>query len=487
MKRILLYTLLIFTGFTVHAQMDGIPYNPDRGTTLGDSDVRLIKHALSILREFRLQAYVQAEWQRADTAGAQSYAGGNFPSAANNRFMARRARFKFSFEHYNKKDLKIMEFAFQFDATEKGFNAVKDAYGRIIDPWIGWFSLQGGIFLRPFGVETPAPPAFYESPEFSRMNQNIFPNECELGEAIVIESPAKFQKLYVRVDAGMVNGDGIGVISSGGVLATGAYQSAKDFIGRIKLGKMWQVGTTKIGLNGTASMYEGWVLQPTPYVYALADTVYNGKKMLYWDNIGNPAKTGLATFKRQYYGCSLEFKADYGIGITTLRGEFIGGTQPGQLNSTQVPVPNGTSIQGNGDLFLRQFDGGMFFFVQSFRNKLKSHTMMHDITLKYDFYNPLTRVKGADLNSNLGFTATDVAFSDIGIGYSFIPYNWFKLMFWYDIVKNENAPNLTLNPQVPIFLNAKENVLTIRTQFYIDTWWFNPKSKYVDNLMAKNW
>jgi hypothetical protein len=285
------------------------------------------------------------------------------------------------------------------------------------------------------------------------------------------------------MDASLVNGDGVGVGAQ-----TGAYQSRKDFIGRIKMGKMWRVGNTKLGLNGTASMYEGWVLQPTNDVYVLADTTYNGKKTLYYDDIGKAANVGKTEFKRQYYGCSLEFKADYGIGITTLRGEFIGGMQPGQLNSTQVPLGSGNSPPANnGALYLRQFDGAIFNFTQSFRNKLKSHTMMHDITLKYDFYDPLTRVRGSNLYQDLGFTATDVLFSDIGIGYSFIPYNWFKLMVWYDIVKNENTTLPSFNPQIPITLNAKENVLTIRTQFYIDTWWFNSKGKYVDNLMAKNW
>jgi hypothetical protein len=482
MKKISLLALLIVVGFTVSAQMDGIPYNPET-TTLGDSDIRFVKRAITILREFRFQAYIQPEWQKADTAGAQSYAGGNFPPGGNNRFLLRRGRFKFSFEHVSKKDLKIMEFAFQFDATEKGFTAVKDFYGRIIDPWIGWFSLQGGIFLRPFGFESPAPPAFYESPEFSRMNQTIMPNECELGEAIVIESPAKFEKFYARLDANLVNGEGIGVGAQ-----TGAYQSKKDFIGRIKMGKVWELGKVKLGLNGSASIYEGFVLQPTNDVYALADTIYNGKKMLYYNDIGKASNVGKLNFKREYYGAHLEFKADYGIGITTLRAEFIGGMQPGSVGSSSVPLGSGNNAPPpNGSLYLRQFNGAMFFFTQSFRNKLKDHTMMHDITLKYDYYAPLARVSGMNLDPNLGFTPTDVKFYDIGIGYSFVPYNWFKLMVWYDIVKNENTILPAFNPQVPIFLNTKNNVLTIRTQFYIDTWWFNPKSKYKDNLMLKKY
>ena len=44
------------------------------------------------------------------------------------------------------------------------------------------------------------------------------PNECELGEAIVIESPAKYTKFYFRADATLVNGEGVGQGSQTGNL-----------------------------------------------------------------------------------------------------------------------------------------------------------------------------------------------------------------------------------------------------------------------------
>ena len=178
-----------------------------------------IDHVLNILHEFRIQVYIQPEWTKADTAGITSFAGGNFPTNADNRFLLRRGRFKLSWQHetVNKKgdSIKVGEFAFQFDASEKGFNLVKDFYGRIIDPWTGWVSLQGGIFLRPFGYECPAPPATHESPEFSRVTQTITPNEDELGEALIVESPRNFKPLYLRFDASMVNGEGIGLGQTG--------------------------------------------------------------------------------------------------------------------------------------------------------------------------------------------------------------------------------------------------------------------------------
>ena len=58
-----------------------------------------IEKLTNILRDFRIQAYMQAEWQKADTSGIGSYSGGNFPAGANNRFLLRRGRFHLSWQH----------------------------------------------------------------------------------------------------------------------------------------------------------------------------------------------------------------------------------------------------------------------------------------------------------------------------------------------------------------------------------------------------
>ena len=459
-----------------------------------DSTITSKNSVINILREFRFQAYVQAEFQKADTTGkvpygpigyngVGTYQGGTFSPTANNRFLLRRGRFKFSFEHKNSKDLKILDFAFQFDANEKAFT-VKDFYGRIIDPWTGWFSLQGGIFLRPFGFETPASPAFFESPEFARVNQTILPNEVELGEALVIESPAKFDKLYFRLDANVVNGQGVGN-GAAGSLQTGTYESRRDFIGRIKLGKMWELNGSKFGINGGFSYYNGGVLQTTNNVFVLQKD--SATCLMGYVNIGTSSGVLKKNYKREYFDGYLELKSDYPIGITTLRAEYIGGLQPGVATSSSVPLGPLNNAPIN-DLYLRRFNGGAINFTQSFKTKFKSHTMMHDITVKFDWYNPQIQIKGKNLvdtgqTAQLGLSITDMSYYTIGFGYSIIPYNWFKLMIWYDYVVNENTNLTNWNNNY-----KKDNVLTIRTQFYIDSWWFNAsKSKYKDNLMAKKY
>ena len=187
-------------------------------------------------------------------------------------------------------------------------------------------------------------------------------------------------------------------------------------------------------------------------------------------------------YQRTYYGAHLEAKADYYIGTTAIRAEYITGTQPGTLTTSQVPTGTGTAVPGQ-DLYIRNFNGGIFYLVQSFKNHLRDgHTIYHDITLKFDWYNPNTAVKQKQLTSGNNFTYTDVEYSTLGAGYTFAPYAWFKLVIWYDYVINSKTGLTGYRTDY-----KKDNVLTIRTQFNIDTWWFKTKTATIDNLMTKSY
>lgn len=74
MKNLLLITFLV-AGFVVQAQSNGMPMDDYQGGNPADSvsDAKLLRSALRILREFRIQAYVQVEWQRADSGSYEPY------------------------------------------------------------------------------------------------------------------------------------------------------------------------------------------------------------------------------------------------------------------------------------------------------------------------------------------------------------------------------------------------------------------------------
>jgi len=455
---------------------------------------RKTDHILNILREFRFQAYIQPEWQRADTAGAAGVQGGNFPAAANNRFILRRGRVKLSWQHeiVNKHgdSIKVGEFAFQFDASEKGFNALKDFYGRLIDPWTGWFSIQAGITVRPFGWESPASPMTYESPEFSRMNQTIMPNECELGETFIIESPRTFKPVYLRLDAGIVNGEGIGNTGTGqSSISTGAYQSAKDFVGRLMVGKVFKLNEdTKIKLAASGSYYYGSVLQTTNNVYEVVKNAETGLDTFKNVTVGtsDTAGRGKTDYHRQYAGAHLEVDFDYKLtasasATTAIRGEYIGGTQPGQASSSTVPLGAGTSSPV-ADLYIRKFQGYMVTITQGFHYKAGKQQMHSDLTFKVDYYDPNTQTGGTALTKGAGFSTTDLAYTTISGGFTITPVPYFKLMLWYDHPVNENSgiPGWGADYK-------KDNVLTLRTQFSLDSWWFDKKSTTNSNLISRTY
>lgn len=444
---------------------------------------RTIDNMLNVLREFRLQAYIQPEWQKADTAGIASVAGGNFPANANNRFLLRRGRFKLSWQHeiVNKRgdSIKVGEFAFQFDATEKGFNLVKDFYGRIIDPWTGWFSIQGGIFLRPFGYECPAPPSTHESPEFSRVTQTITPNEDELGEAIIIESPRKFKPVYLRFDASLVNGEGIGLGQ------TGTYQSRKDFIGRLVVGRILDFGKTKLTINASGSYYNGGVLQTTNNVYEIRSVA--GVNEFVNVTGGDSSQRFKASYKREYFDGHLQLNFDHRVNdrfstTTMLRGEVMAGQQPGSAASSLVPLGSSGNLAPTSDLYIRKFIGAMAYLTESFHYKVGKQTFHNDLTFKLDVYDPNTQVAGRSVLAADRLSTADIKFTTLGFGYTFCPVPYFKLVLWYDHVMNESTGLAGWTSDY-----KKNDVFTLRTQFMIDTWWFNKNKPANDNLISKSY
>ena len=474
--RAVLFCIMILIATGVNAQMSSDSSVIERN--------KKIDNILNILREFRFQVYIQPEWQKADTAGISSFAGGNFPVNANNRFLLRRGRFKLSWQHetVNKHgdSIKVGEFAFQFDATEKGFNLVKDFYGRIIDPWTGWVSLQGGIFLRPFGYECPAPPATHESPEFSRVTQTITPNEDELGEALIIESPRNFKPLYLRFDATMVNGEGIGLGQ------TGTYQSRKDFIGRLVVGKTLNIGKAKLGINASGSYYYGSVLQTTANVYQVQTVGGLTEFVDVTRGTADTAQKSRAGYKREYFDGHLQINFDYRVNssfstTTMVRGEIVAGQQPGAQALSQVPIGTGNNAPST-DLYIRRFMGGMLYLTQSFHNKVGKHTIHNDITFKMDIYDPNTQVAGVNVVSIRNFNIADIKYTTLGFGYTFCPTPYFKLVVWYDHVMNESTGLAGWTSSY-----KKNDVLTIRTQFMIDSWWYDKKKTANDNLISRSY
>ncbi|MFN8323005.1 MAG: porin [Chitinophagales bacterium] len=414
------------------------------------AEVKRKQTALDWLKKFNLSAYVQMQYQHADTVGIKSYAGGDFPAQSSDRFRIRRGRVKLEFANQNKKGVVNYYATAQINFNETGVNFI-EAWGKIVDPWLNTFALSGGMMNRPFGFEVGYSSRTRETPERGRMSQILFPNERDLGFMLTIEPPKYMKKAsFFKINAGIYNGTG---------LPNNEIDKRKDFIGQIVLHKEFL--DSKIKLSGGTSYYYGGVLQSTSNFYSFGKDTLDGA--LRYQKHTDTTSLNKRFFKREYIGFDVQLTANYKIGSTTLRGEYIFGTEPGQATSDGTPLTLGN------DIYTRKFNGLYAYLVQTFTHQVKGQSISHDLVLKYDWFDPNTQVKGKDLSTLNDAKAgiADVKFQTIGAGYVFRPADYVKLMLYYDLVLNEKT-NLTG------FTNdIHDNVFTLRTQFTFDSKWFN--------------
>src|SRR5574343_475845 len=341
------------------------------------------------LKNLKIGGWIQAQYQWTETKGAKTFDGGDFLANSNNRFMIRRGRIKFT---YTKG---IGQYVLQVNATERGVNVV-DFYAKVTDPWTKAFSLTAGIMNRPYGFEIQQSSQDRETPERARFTQVLLPNERDLGAMITFQ-PVKGKKLYgLKVDAGFYNGTGIAVPGTTSLNGAGGvvYQSNKVY------------STLATDSMGVVS----WQLSDT------TNTTFKGGKA-----------------PRIYYGGDIQFSVKSKLGTTSIRGEYITGTQTGTIDENKSP----SSLPTKPDAVVRNFNGGYAYLIQRI-GKTK-----HELALKYEWYDPNTKVTGADLVGTNGMTKAELKYTMLGVGYNYYMTENVKFMVYYNMVTNENAKALT--------------------------------------------
>ena len=386
-----------------------------------------------------ISGYMQPQFQVAQADGAQSYEGGNFSQYSRSRFMLRRARIKIDYLLKNEEKLPKVLFAFQIDATERGV-IVRDMFLRLFESNHNILSMTAGFFARPFGFEVNLGSSYRESPERGRMSQILMPGERDLGVMFSFEPQKNNNKYYhFKWDAGFFNGQGQSGITD--------FDSHKDFITRLTI-KPYLIN--KIEIGGGLSLLRGGWKNGTKYVYK-SGTAINGDKVFVVDssdlNLGRSSP-------RHYYGADIQVKLHHRWGETEWRAEYWFGTQPGTANSTTNPgtLPNSNNIPL--PTYVRHYDGAFFYFLQNIINP------KHQLILKYDWYDPNIKVKKMEIGkSGTNLTSADVKFSTLGIGYVYHFNPQTKIIFYYDLVRNEAT-------QISGFTaDQKDDVFTCRLQF----------------------
>ena len=413
-----------------------------------DQRITSVEDGLFQLKKLKFSGYVQAEWQTSQldsmiaksndmkvgtgAYGKEKIANGNF-----NRFGVRRGRLKATYEDFGCKGV------VEFDISESGLKT-KDVYLSVLDPWVNVLTVKGGVFDNPFGYEIAYSSSSIESPERSRLIQNLFPDEKTMGGMITLQAPKTSPWNVLKLDAGLVAGNAI----------SKDYKSQKDVVAHLTYIKSFEA--MKFGIG--ASYYSGTILQQDTNVYVMKNGAFSR-------NIKTPAN---GSAPRTYYGFDGQFSIASDLGLTQLRAEYIFGTQSGTSGSSASPngfdptTINGTTVLA-APTYTRNFSGGYIHFVQDIADT------KHSITVKYDWYDPNTNIAGANIGvlptgvtagANVAKTGkTDMAYSTLGLGYIYRMNNNVKLTAYYDIVTNEATK------VKGYFSNVNDNVFTLRLQY----------------------
>jgi hypothetical protein len=404
-----------------------------------DTSKEIGRGMLLIYKKFdnvRMGGYMQPQFQYASSKGAKSYNGGDFATNVNNRFMLRRGRIRVDYIHFSESKGPSIQFAFQFDGTERGV-AIRDFWGRLHENRLQLFSFTAGMFARPISYELNLSSSDRETPERGRMSQILMKTERDLGAMVSFEPrkpghPLKFLKL----DLGLFNGQGLA--------ATGDFDSHKDIIGRLSI-KPLRV-TVKSTLSVAVSCLNGGFLQNTKYIYHTSTV--GGLKGWTLDSASSNQNR---MAPRKYYGADLQYKIKTRAGFTEFRAEYLAGRQTATSASSETPA---ALLTGSEGYYVRNFNGAYIYLLHHFIN---SH---HQVVLKYDWYDPNSRVSGNEIGkSGSNFNLADIKFSTLSVGYNYYIDNNVKLMIFYDKVSNEKT-------SLPGYItDIKDDIFTCRLQF----------------------
>jgi hypothetical protein len=432
MKKLILISVLLLFMVNAYSQID----------PLWVQDTTFVKELYIMKNKFQslsFTGYLQIQYQKADSNGIASYNGGDFASASDSRYMIRRGRFRLDYERRTEEGFYRYNFALQFDGTEKGVN-IRDMFGRIYENKWHYFVATVGVFNRPFGYELNYSSSLRESPERGRMSQILMKTERDIGAMISFDPQDKSSKLYpIKIDAGLFNGQGLA--------GSGEYDSFKDFIARASLRRTKIAGN--LYLSGSISYLNGGFVNGSDKFYKMSDNPSGGNFFVPDSSASHVGEKS----PRIYYGGDIQLSWENPLGRTELRGEYIMGTQSATYSTSITPaIPLLNTSLKTDYIYVRNFNGAYFYLLQTFLVK-------HQVFLKYDWYDPNTKVSGKEITSANSFSAADLRYNTFGAGYIFYVNDNLKIVLYYDHPVNEKSGIKNYNTDLP------DNTYTVRVQY----------------------
>lgn len=377
------------------------------------------------IHDLKITGYLQTQFQQTQANGISSFSGGDFDKNSDNRFMIRRGRLKI-----DRVD-KYTSIVFQLDATQNGVNLM-DAFIQLHQPDYRQLQLTAGLFNRPFGYAIVYSSGYRDFPERPRVFQTLMPRERDIG-AMLSYSPVKI----ITADLAMVNGSG---------LYARDYDSKKDIIGNLAF-KFDSLAGKKLHIGFGGSFYKGSVRNDTESYFSANGSGFTKNT--------DAAFKG-ANLKRNYFGANLQLQYDLPFGSTTLKAEYITGTQPGVSTSASITGPVASqsfTSQPSTDLYLRNFSGYYIWLTQQIA-KTKFNAL-----LAYDVYDPNNKLTEKQIGMAANSTAADIKFSTLGYGLTYLVNARVKLTIYNERVVNA-ATQLSGYTE-----DLDDDVLTARLQY----------------------
>ncbi len=338
------------------------------------------------------------------------------------RYGIRRGRIKFDYAATANSNA-----VFQLDITDGGIG-FKDAYYQLFIPSKNPLlnrvvGVKMGIFDRPFGDEISYSSSRRESPERSQIFQKLFPDERDLGASIMLAAPKNTLFSGLKLDAGLFSGNGIRKDDNGKL----------DFIGHLKYDNKTNDFTYGVGV----SYYNGSVNNASTEWFTMENSAW----------ISQTAEANERN-KREYYGFDVQVSVKTAMGVTNLRGEMLGGTQPSV--SSDFGSPKGNSYDATNLFnYNRKFKGGYLYFIQDiYKTPLT-------FVFKYSYLDPNTEISGNSVSNK-----TDLNVSTFGVGGLWNISSVVRLQAFYEINRNETSE------QIAQYKNdVCDNLFTLRLQY----------------------
>jgi hypothetical protein len=387
-----------------------------------DENVTTLLTDVAGLKKLKITGYFQFQFEKTELAkgfdakAVSPYDASDFIQA---RFRVRRGRVKVTY------DAGLTQFVFQGDFTPAGF-ALKDFFLNITDPWTKMFDLTVGQFNRPtYEVEYSS--SVREAPERSLITRTLYPNERDLG-AMISFSPEGLFKLQLATFNNTFLSD----------VAQNNPNFRDDnlyYMARITKELSVMEGLSiDLGAHGRFGN-----VRSNSQMLIPSDVPTNAPN----SNLDSSASNYGLKLSKNWFGGEIQLYWDAPvIGGTKLLAEYITGSSVDELPASSTTI---TSRK----IRKRDFAG---FYVMLVKNIFTEW----QFALRYDQYNPNTKIDIAKVNN-----INDLTQTTIGLGIHNYTFENVRITLWYDMPKYKT----TSGDNKLMTESPKQNQMTLRLQY----------------------